>query len=41
MVALPLFCLHGDLSEVQASVSVGIENAGRVNGGQVISTHII
>ena len=33
--------IRGDVSEVQASVSAGIEGANRVNGGQVLSTHII
>ena len=33
--------VRGDVSEVQASVSAGIENVGRVNGGQVLSHHII
>ena len=33
--------VRGDVSEVQASVAAGIDNAGRVNGGQVLSTHII
>jgi carbon dioxide concentrating mechanism protein CcmK len=34
--------VRGDVSEVQASVSAGIEAAGnRVKGGQVLSTHII
>lgn len=33
--------LRGDVSEVQVSVSAAIENAGRVNGEQVFSTHII
>lgn len=33
--------VRGDVSEVQASVSAGVENVKRVNGGQVLSTHII
>ena len=33
--------VRGDVSEVQASVSAGIENVGRVNGGRVLSNHII
>jgi carbon dioxide concentrating mechanism protein CcmK len=33
--------VRGDVSEVQASVAAGIEGANRVNGGQVLSTHII
>jgi carbon dioxide concentrating mechanism protein CcmK len=33
--------VRGDVSEVQASVAAGIENVKRVNGGQVLSTHII
>jgi carbon dioxide concentrating mechanism protein CcmK len=33
--------VRGDVSEVQASVAAGIENIKRVNGGQVLSTHII
>jgi carbon dioxide concentrating mechanism protein CcmK len=34
--------VRGDVSEVQASVSAGIEAAtNRVNGGQILSTHII
>ena len=33
--------VRGDVSEVQASVSAGTENARRVNGGEVLSTHII
>jgi carbon dioxide concentrating mechanism protein CcmK len=33
--------VRGDVSEVQASVSAGIESVNRVNGGQVLSTHII
>ena len=37
------FCviIRGDVSEVQASVSAGTEAANRVNGGKVLSTHII
>jgi carbon dioxide concentrating mechanism protein CcmK len=33
--------VRGDVSEVQASVAAGIENVKRVNGGQILSTHII
>jgi carbon dioxide concentrating mechanism protein CcmK len=33
--------VRGDVSEVQASVAAGIESANRVNGGEVVSTHII
>jgi carbon dioxide concentrating mechanism protein CcmK len=33
--------VRGDVSEVQASVSAGIDAANRVNGGEVLSTHII
>ena len=34
--------VRGDVSEVQASVAAGTDNANnRVNGGQVLSTHII
>ena len=33
--------VRGDVSEVQASVAAGIEAARRVNGGEVVSTHII
>ncbi len=33
--------VRGDVSEVQASVAAGTENVKRVNGGQVLSTHII
>jgi carbon dioxide concentrating mechanism protein CcmK len=33
--------VRGDVSEVQASVAAGIDNVKRVNGGQVLSTHII
>ena len=33
--------VRGDVSEVQASVSAGIQNARRVNGGEVLSNHII
>jgi carbon dioxide concentrating mechanism protein CcmK len=29
------------VSEVQASVSAGVESVKRVNGGEVLSTHII
>jgi carbon dioxide concentrating mechanism protein CcmK len=29
------------VSEVQASVAAGVENVKRVNGGEVLSTHII
>ncbi|MGQ4648099.1 BMC domain-containing protein [Lyngbya aestuarii] len=33
--------VRGDVSEVQASVAAGVESAGRVNGGEILSTHII
>ena len=33
--------VRGDVSEVQASVAAGLENVKRVNGGQVLSSHII
>ncbi len=33
--------VRGDVSEVQASVSAGVDAANRVNGGEVVSTHII
>ncbi len=33
--------IRGDVSEVQASIAAGIESVKRVNGGQVISTHVI
>jgi carbon dioxide concentrating mechanism protein CcmK len=33
--------VRGDVSEVQASVSAGIEAAKRVHGGEVLSHHII
>lgn len=33
--------VRGDISEVQASVAAGIESVKRVNGGQVLSTHMI
>ncbi len=33
--------VRGDVSEVQASVSAGIESVKRVSGGQVLSHHII
>ena len=33
--------VRGDVSEVQASVSAGVENVSRVHGGEVLSTHII
>jgi carbon dioxide concentrating mechanism protein CcmK len=33
--------VRGDVSEVQASVSAGIESVRKVNGGQVLSHHII
>ena len=33
--------VRGDVSEVQASVSAGIDSVRKVNGGQVLSTHII
>jgi len=31
----------GRVSEVQASVAAGVDAARRVNGGEVLSTHII
>jgi len=33
--------VRGDVSEVQASVAAGVDAVKRVNGGEVISTHII
>ncbi len=33
--------VRGDVSEVLASVAAAIENVKLVNGGQVLSTHII
>ncbi|MGA9381138.1 MAG: carbon dioxide-concentrating mechanism protein CcmK [Phormidium sp.] len=33
--------VRGDVSEVQASVGAGVDSVKRVNGGQVLSTHII
>jgi carbon dioxide concentrating mechanism protein CcmK len=33
--------VRGDVSEVQASVAAGVDAAKRVNGGDVLSTHII
>ncbi|GBF79295.1 carbon dioxide-concentrating mechanism protein CcmK [Aphanothece sacrum] len=33
--------VRGDVSEVQASIAAGISNVARVNGGQVLSHHII
>ena len=33
--------VRGDVSEVQASVAAGIDSVKRVNGGQVVSSHII
>jgi carbon dioxide concentrating mechanism protein CcmK len=33
--------VRGDVSEVQASVSAGVDVANRVNGGEVLLTHII
>ncbi|MDJ0518160.1 MAG: carbon dioxide-concentrating mechanism protein CcmK [Okeania sp. SIO2F4] len=33
--------IRGDVSEVQASVAAGVDNVRKVNGGQVMSTHII
>ncbi len=33
--------VRGDVSEVQASINAGTESVKRVNGGQVLSTHII
>ncbi len=33
--------VRGDVSEVQASVAAGLESVKRVNGGEVLSWHII
>ncbi len=33
--------IRGDVSEVQASIAAAIESVKRVNGGQVLSTHVI
>ncbi len=33
--------IRGDVSAVQVSLAVGIESVARVNGGQVLSSHII
>jgi len=33
--------VRGDVSEVQASVAAGIDSVKRVNGGQLLSWHII
>ena len=33
--------VRGDLNEVQASVAAGVESSKRVDGGTVLSTHII
>ncbi len=33
--------VRGNVSEVQASIAAGIESVKRVNGGAVLSTHII
>ena len=33
--------VRGNVSEVQASVAAGVECVKRVNGGEVLSTHII
>ncbi len=33
--------VRGDVSEVQAAVAAGVESVNRVNGGEVLSTHII
>ena len=33
--------VRGDVSEVQASVSAGTDSVRKVNGGLVLSTHII
>lgn len=33
--------VRGDVAEVQAALAAGIESANRVNGGQVLSTHVI
>ena len=33
--------IRGDVSEVQASVAAGVDNVRKVNGGQIMSTHLI
>jgi carbon dioxide concentrating mechanism protein CcmK len=33
--------IRGNVSEVQAAVAAGVETVKRVNGGEVLSTHII
>ena len=33
--------IRGDVAEVQAAVASGIEAANRVDGGQILSTHVI
>ena len=33
--------VRGDVAEVQASIAAGRDAANRVNGGQVLSTHVI
>jgi carbon dioxide concentrating mechanism protein CcmK len=33
--------IRGDVSEVQASVAAGIAGVMRVNGGELLSTHIV
>jgi carbon dioxide concentrating mechanism protein CcmK len=33
--------VRGDVSEVKASIAAGVASAERVNGGEVLSTHII
>jgi carbon dioxide concentrating mechanism protein CcmK len=33
--------IRGDVAEVQAAIANAIEAANRVNGGQVLSTHVI
>jgi carbon dioxide concentrating mechanism protein CcmK len=33
--------IRGDVAEVQSSIGAGIDAANRVNGGQVLSHHVI
>jgi carbon dioxide concentrating mechanism protein CcmK len=33
--------IRGDVAEVQAAIASGIEAANRVDGGQILSTHVI
>jgi carbon dioxide concentrating mechanism protein CcmK len=33
--------IRGDVAEVQAAIATAIDAANRVNGGQVLSTHVI